>query len=135
MFDQPPLTAKEVFGRGFVEGLAVVFVTFLFSLVSMLPSRSRFYLGRSRSLWTTALFVWPVLGTIGCVVLLFAKEEERRAAYRAGVLAAYAVFLAMVVAIWTIKSWKRKLADVDGRYYKRRASLTRKPPTWVMGPT
>jgi hypothetical protein len=25
MFDQPPLTAKEVFGRGFVQGLALLF--------------------------------------------------------------------------------------------------------------
>ena len=104
MFDQPPLTAKEVFGRGFVHGLALQFGTLLFSLVSMLPSRSRFYLSSSGSVWTSLLFVWPVLGTIGCGVLLFGKEEERTAVYRAGVLASYAIFLAMLVAMWTIKS-------------------------------
>lgn len=102
MFDQPPLTAKEVFGRGFVQGLALLFVTFLFSLLSMIPSRSRFYLGRTRYLWTSLLFVWPVFATIGCVVLLFGKEE-RKAVYRAGVLASYALFLAIIVAMWTIK--------------------------------
>jgi hypothetical protein len=102
MFDQPPLTAKEVFGRGFAQGLALLFGTFLISLTSMLPSQSRLYLGRTRSLWTSLLFVWPVLGTIGCVVLLFGKEE-RTAVYRAGVLASYALFLAMIVAMWTIK--------------------------------
>jgi hypothetical protein len=102
MFDQPPLTAKEVFGRGFVQGLALLFGTLLLSLTSMLPSRSRFYLRSTVSLWTILLFVWPVLGTIGCVVLLFEKEE-RTAIYRAGVLASYALFLAMIVAMWTIK--------------------------------
>lgn len=104
MFDQPPLTAKEVFGRGFVHGLALLFGTLLFSLVSMLPSRSRLYLSSSGSVWTSLLFVWPVLGTIGCCVLLFGKEEERTAVYLAGVLASYAIFLAMLVAMWTIKS-------------------------------
>ena len=73
MFDQPPLTAKEVFGRGFVHGLALLFMTFLVSLASMLPSRYRFYFGNTGSLWTSLLFVWPVFSTIGCVVLLFAK--------------------------------------------------------------
>lgn len=103
MFDQAPLTAKEVFGRGFVEGLALLVLTFLFSLTSLLPMRSRLYLNRSGSLWTSLLFVWPVLGTIGCVVLLFGKAEERTAVYRAGVLASYSLFLAMIVAMWTIK--------------------------------
>ena len=102
MFDQPPLNAKEVFGRGFVQGLALLFGTLLLSLTSMLPSRSRFYLRSTVSLWTILLFVWPVFGTIGCVVLLFEKEE-RTAVYRAGVLASYALFLAMIVAMWTIK--------------------------------
>jgi hypothetical protein len=102
MFDQPPLTGKEVFGRGFVQGLALLFGTLLFSLTSMLPLRSRLYLGRTASLRTTLLFVWPVLGTIGCLVLLLGKEE-RTAVYRAGVLASYVLFLAMIVAMWTIK--------------------------------
>jgi hypothetical protein len=101
MFDQPPLTAKEVFGRGFVHGMAVVFATFLLSLFSMLPSRSRFYMGPAGSLSTSLLFMWPLFGTIGCVWLLFGKEE-RTALYRAGVLASYALFLAMTVAMWTI---------------------------------
>ena len=70
MFDQPPLNAKEVFGRGFVEGLARLFCTFLLIFVSMLPSRSRFYLHSTHGLWTSLLFVWPALTTIGCVVLL-----------------------------------------------------------------
>jgi len=102
MFDQPPLTAKEVFGRGFIQGSALLFGTLLLSLASMLPSRSRLYLGRTGSLWTSLLFVWPVLGTIGCVVLLFGKEE-RTTVYRAGVLALYALFLAMTLAMWTVK--------------------------------
>ena len=103
MFDQPPLTAKEVFGRGFVQGLALLFGTLLLTLISMLPSRSRLYLGSGGSLWTSLLFVWPVFGTIGCVALLFGKEE-RTAVYRAGVLASYVLFLAMTVAMWTIKA-------------------------------
>ena len=102
MFDQPPLTAKEVFGRGFVHGLALLFGTFLLSLASMLPSRSRLYLGSGGSLWTSLLFVWPVFGTIGCAVLLFGKED-RSSVYRIGVLASYALFLAMTVAMWTTK--------------------------------
>lgn len=102
MFDQPPLTAKEVFGRGFVEGLAQLFLTLLLSLASMLPWRSRLYLTRNSSLWTSLVFVWPVLGTIGCLVLLFGKEQ-RTAVYRAGVLASYALFLAMIVGMWTVK--------------------------------
>jgi hypothetical protein len=101
MFDQPPLTAKEVFGRGFVHGLAVLFAALLFTLISMLPSRSRLYLGRAGSLSTSLLFVWPLFGTIGCVVLLFGKEE-RTALYRAGVLASYALFVAMTIAMWAI---------------------------------
>jgi hypothetical protein len=101
MFEQPPLTDKEVFGRGFVHGAALLLGTLLVSLVSMLPSRSRLYLGRGGSLGTTLLFVWPVFGTIGCVVLFFGKEE-RTAIYRAGVLASYALFLALIVAMWTI---------------------------------
>ena len=102
MFDQPPLTAREVFGRGFVQGLALLFGTLLLSLTSMLPSRSRLYLDRSGSPWTSLLIVWPVFGTIGCVVLLFGKEE-RTAVYRAGVVASYVLFVAMTVAMWTIK--------------------------------
>ena len=101
MFDQPPLTAKELSGRGFVHGLAVVFATFLFSLFSMIPSLSRFYMGRPGSLSMSLLFVWPLFGTIGCVVLLFGKEE-RTDLYRAGVLASYALFLAMTIAMWAI---------------------------------
>jgi hypothetical protein len=101
MFDQPPLTAKEVFGRGFIHGMVVVFATFLLSLFSMLPLRSRFYMGRAGSLSTTLLFAWPLLGTIGCVWLLFGKEE-RTALYRAGVLASYALLLAMTIAMWMI---------------------------------
>ena len=50
MLDQPPLTAKEVFGRGFVEGSAVLFFTFLLSLTSMLPSRYGLYVGGPVSL-------------------------------------------------------------------------------------
>jgi hypothetical protein len=81
MFDQPPLTDKAVFSRGFVQGLALLFVTFLLSLITMLPSRSRLYLGGTGSLWTSLLFVyllfvWPVLCTIGCVALLFGKQER-----------------------------------------------------------
>jgi hypothetical protein len=64
--------------------------------------RSRLYLGKTGSLRTSLLFAWLVLGTIGCVALPFEKEE-RTAVYRAGVLASYALFLAMVAAIWTIK--------------------------------
>ena len=101
MFDQPPLTTKELFGRGFVHGLAVVFATFVFSLFSLIPSRSRFYMGSTGSLSTTFVFVWPVFGTIGCAVLLFGKEE-RAALYRAGVIASYALFLAMTIAMWSI---------------------------------
>jgi nitric oxide reductase large subunit len=101
MFDQPPLTAKEVFGRGFVHGSAMMFGTLLFSLISMLPSRSRFYMGSNGSPSIDLLFVWPLLGTIGCVVLLFGKEE-RTALYRAGVLISYALFLAMTIAMWEI---------------------------------
>jgi hypothetical protein len=101
MFDQPPLTGKEVFGRGFVQGLAMLFGTLLLSLISMLPSRSRLYLGNTGSLWTSLLFAWPVFGTIGCVVLLFGSEE-RTALYHAGVLASYALFLAMTIAMWEI---------------------------------
>jgi hypothetical protein len=101
VFDQAPLTAKELFGRGFVHGLAVVFATFVFSLFSMIPSRFQFYMGRTGSLSTTFLFVWPVFGTIGCALLLFGKEE-RTALYRAGVLASYALFVAMTIAMWTI---------------------------------
>ena len=103
MFDQPPLTNREVFGRGFVHGLAAVFFAFLFSLFSMFPSRSRFYMGRKGSLWTSLLFIGPVIGTIGCAVLFFAKNEERIAVYRAGVLASYALFLSLVGAVWMIK--------------------------------
>lgn len=101
MFDQPPLTTKEVFGRGSVDGLALLFGAFLFSLLSMLPSRYRFYLQHGRQ-WTDVLFVWPVLGTIGCVALFFGKKEELRAVYRVGVVAAYALFVALIVAMWTI---------------------------------
>jgi hypothetical protein len=102
MFDQPPLTDKDVFSPGFVQGLALLFVTFLLSLITMLPSRSRLYLGGTGSLWTSLLFVWPVLCTIGCVALLFGKQE-RTAVFRAGVIASYALFLAIAVAMWTIK--------------------------------
>jgi hypothetical protein len=101
MFDQPPFTAKEVFGRGFVHGLAVVFATLLFSLFSMLPSRSRFYMGSNGSLSVSLLFVWPLFGTIGCVWLLFGKDE-RTTLYRAGVLASYALFVAMTIVMWSI---------------------------------
>jgi hypothetical protein len=101
MFDQPPLTAKEVFGRGFVHGLAMLFGTLLVSLFSMLPSRSRFYMGSIGSPSISLLFVWPLFGTIGCVVLLFGKDE-RTTLYRAGVLASYALFVAMTIAMWTI---------------------------------
>jgi hypothetical protein len=101
MFDQPPLTAKEVFGRGFVHGSALLFGTLLLSLVAMVPSRYSFYLRPGRSPGTF-LFGWSVLGTIGSVVLLLGKEEERRAFYRAGVLASSAVFLALVVGMWTV---------------------------------
>jgi hypothetical protein len=74
MFDQPPLTAKEVLGRGFVHGLALLFGgALLVSLASIFPSRSRLYLRQSNSLSTYILFVWPVVGTIGCGVLLLAK--------------------------------------------------------------
>ena|ERR1700761_2403876 len=99
MFDQPPLTAKEVFGRGFVDGAAVLFFTFLFSLISMLPSR---WFGPSAggtvSLWTTLVFFWPVLSTVGCVLLLFGKE--RTSIYRSGVLTSLVLFLAVIVAVW-----------------------------------
>ncbi len=101
MFDQPPLTAKEAFGRGFVRGLALLFVTLLFSLASLLPSRYRFYLGPKQFLWTDFLFVWSLFGSIGCLVLLFAKDETLKAVYRAGVLASYGLFLALVIAMWT----------------------------------
>ena len=83
--------------------MALLFGTFLFSLVSMLPSRHRFYLGHGGSQWTdVVLFIWPVLGTIGCVALLFGKEEELRAIYRVGVIAAYGLLVALFVAMWTI---------------------------------
>ena len=101
MFDQPPLTAKEVFGRGFVHGLGVLFAALVFSLFSMLPSRSRFYMGSNGSPSISLLFVWPLLGTIDCVWLLFGKDE-RTALYRAGVLASYAPFVVMTVAMWSI---------------------------------
>jgi len=57
VFDQPPLTAKEAFGRGFVHGSALLLLTLVLSLVSMLPWRYRFYLGPSNSLWTDFLEV------------------------------------------------------------------------------
>ena len=103
MFDQPPLTAKEVFGRGFVHGLALLFVTLFVSLASLLPPRYRFYLGPHQYLWTDFLFVSLVFGTIGCLVLLFGKDEQLKVVYRAGVLASYGLFLALIVAMWTIK--------------------------------
>ena len=100
MFDQPPLTAKEVFGRGCVEGLAMIFFAFLLSLVPMLPSRYRLYLSPSGSLGQgpSVFFGWALFGTIGCTALLF-KKDERTATYRAGVLASYALFLAAIVII------------------------------------
>jgi hypothetical protein len=101
MFDQPQLTAKEVFGRGFVHGMAMLFGALVISLFSMFPSRSRFYMGSNGSPSISLLFVWPLLGTIGCVWLLFGKDE-RTALYRAGVLASYALFAAMTVAMWSI---------------------------------
>ena len=102
MFDQPPLTFKEAFGRGCIHGLAGLFATLIIALASMLPSRSTLYLGRSKHLWTDFLFIWPVLGTIGCLALLFEKDEELRGAYRAGALATYVLFLALAAAEWTM---------------------------------
>jgi hypothetical protein len=98
MFDQPPLTAKEVFGRGFVQGSAVLFFTFLLSLTAMLPSRYGLYVGGPVSLWETLVFYWPVLSTVGCVLLLFGKE--RTSLYRSGVLTSLALFLAVIAATW-----------------------------------
>ena len=103
MFNQPPLTPSEVFGGGFVDALALLFGAFVFSLLSMLPSGTRFYLQHNGPRWkAAALLVWPVLGTIGCVVLFFGKKEKLRAVYRVGVVAAYALFVALTVAMWTI---------------------------------
>jgi len=99
MLGQPPLTVKEVFGRGLVEGLAVFFFTFLLSLVSMLPSRKWLYLGPSDSLGQTLLFVWPFFGIVGCATLLFGRKA-RTAWYRAGVLASCALFLGLIAVIW-----------------------------------
>ncbi len=58
-------------------------------------------MGSPGSLSMSLRFVWPLFGTIGCVVLLLGKEE-RTAHYRAGVLASYALFLAMTIAMWVI---------------------------------
>ena len=99
MFDQPPLNATEVFGRGFVESVAAILMSLVMSLVSMLPSRYRLYLGATGSLGTTVYLVWPVLGTIGCLGLLFWRDE-RSATYRAGVLASYGLYLASIIAFW-----------------------------------
>ena len=102
MFDQPPLTAKEDFGRGLIHGFALLLATFLLTLISMLPSRYRLYLGPGSSVRSTLLFTWPLFVTIGCVVLLF-RKDERTTAYRAGVLATYVLFLAICLALWAMK--------------------------------
>jgi hypothetical protein len=102
MFEQPPPTAKEAFGQGFVHGLALLCGIPLVILASMLPSRYRFFLGPHQFLWTDFLFAWSLFGSIGCLVLLSAKDEIFKAVYRAGVLASYGIFLALVIAMWTI---------------------------------
>ncbi len=43
MFEQPPLTEREVFGRGFVQGLFGVFISFLLAIG--LAARSEFRFG------------------------------------------------------------------------------------------
>ena len=82
--------------------MVLLFGTFFLSLASLLPRRSTFYLSPSGSSWKDILFVWVLSVTIGCVVLLFQKNQERRDVYRGGVLASYLVFLVLVVGILMI---------------------------------
>lgn len=99
MFEQPPLTNKEVFGRGFVLGLAAIFGSLLFSVI---PKFRFGFLGRN-DIRTDLFFVWPILSTLICAGILIAKDEERIGVFRGGVLASYGLFLLLFAALWTIK--------------------------------
>ncbi len=100
MFEQPPLTDREVFGRGFVLGLAAVFLSLLLSLIPTF----RFGPAARTGIRTDLVYVWPILSTLCCAGILFTKDEERIGLFRAGVLASNGLFLFLLLGtVWTFK--------------------------------
>src|SRR5690242_766374 len=100
MFEQPPLSFQEVFGRGFTQGLAAVFLSFILTFVLSFPSmrgpRIPF------SLRTDLLVVRPILCTIGCGMALTTKDEKR-AWFRVGAFASYALFLSLLIVLGKVR--------------------------------
>jgi len=99
MFEQPPITVREVFGRGFIQGFAVIFFSFVLTLCFSLPSKR--WPWRPLSFHEN-LIAWPILCTIGCGIAL-ATKDEKSAWFRGGVAVSYALFLLVIGALWRIK--------------------------------
>jgi|GraSoi2013_100cm_1033763.scaffolds.fasta_scaffold21763_3 hypothetical protein len=103
MFEQPPLTEREVFGRGFVQGLFGVFISFLLAIGLAARSEFRFGVKGFISARSEIVVEWLVLCTLVCAMSFSPRDEERLATFRAGLITAYVLFLFLDATCWLVK--------------------------------
>ena len=103
MFEQPPITDREVFGGGFVQGLACVFTGLIFSVpIAFWPS-FKYGSPNFNSMRTEILLSWLLICTLFCAVSFSPKDEKRLATFRGGLITAYVLFLFLNAACWFVK--------------------------------
>jgi hypothetical protein len=103
MFEQPPLTVRDVFTRGFLNGLASIWLSFILSVVWALWNELSDGSLTIRNLRSDVVPVWLVICTLGCLAFAFPKDEERLNLFRSGLVTAYVVFLLLDCACWLVK--------------------------------
>jgi hypothetical protein len=103
MFEQPPLTDREVLGRGFVMGLAAVFSGLILSVACLFWPSFKYRSPSPDSVGSDVGFLWLLLGTLLCALSFATKDEERIAVFRTGSAAAYGLFLLLDAACWLVK--------------------------------
>ncbi|SRR5713226_4658890 len=103
MFEQPPLTDREVFARGFVNGLASAFIGFVLSVGLALWINFEYGELTLSSVRSDVVLWWLVACTLGCVAFFSPKDEERLALFRGGLITAYVLFLLLDAACWLVK--------------------------------
>lgn len=109
VLEEPRATPWGAFSRGFVTGMAMIFVSAVLALGLVLAP------GNWRSLLSWLLWArmvnhpglsyalgWLGVGTLLCLAAFFSKREELVPWFRGGLAAAFGVFLLLVAASWMI---------------------------------
>ena len=102
MFEQPPSTNREVFSRGFINGLASALIGPIFSIAALSWKDLKYWDSVAHAIHAIALSSL-ILGTIFCAVAAYPRDEKQIGLFRGGVLTAYLLFIALIAAIWFVR--------------------------------